>query len=72
MHPQPAPTPCVCRAYPFPHRAASGKRVAPGAEPSSCEACQFSSVVSDPYGTGDYLFTQTNCMAPAPCPWGRV
>lgn len=62
---------CNCNAYPFPHRASSGKCTDPGEKPDSCDDCQHSVSMSDPHGTGDRWYSVMDCNAPSGCPWGN-
>lgn len=61
---------CACAAYPFPHRAGSGKCDDPGQEPETCADCPHSVMERDPYCTGDGWFVATICGVEL-CPWGK-
>ena len=63
-------TTCYCNAYPFPHRAGSGKCDDPGKQPSGCGECKYGKRETDPYGTGDRWFSQMECCSPTgDCQW---
>ena len=63
------PAPCNCTAYAFPHRIDGGTCF--GKEPDSCSDCEFSSMESDPYGTGDNWYEVANCENKDGCPWNK-
>jgi len=68
----PTKKPCHCAAYKFPHRAGSGLCADPGAEPPTCNECQWANKVVDPFATGDTWYAEIECEHPRGCPWGKL
>lgn len=61
--------PCVCDAYPFPHRPGGGECADPGPRPDDCADCEHNVAVFDPFGTGDHWYWENECGHPVGCPW---